>query len=115
MLLSAFARENSPVALREAKEWEMGTYDRGLEGLQHFWVALDFLVTGCDGRDENCNVSVGLCQRVADLAIKLHNVMLNLGLSVESGQKHLLDHGLEIAEPVLRFLVAFLLYHDLNS
>lgn len=78
-----------------------GTYDCGLEGLEHLCVALDFFVAGRNGRDINCNVSVSLRQSIIDLVRKLKNVVLNLGLGLEGGQVDLLDDGLEVTEPVL--------------
>ena len=89
-----------------------GTYDCGLEGLEHLCVALDFFVAfSISGRDLNRNVSVSLRQSIIDLVRKLKNVVLNLGLGLEGGQVNLLDDGLEVTEPVLRLRVSFLLCH----
>ena len=91
----------------------MVTYDCLLELLEHLWVALDFLVTGSDGRHVNRNVSVGLRQRVVDLVRELENVVLDFALRFERGQEDVLDDRLKVAEPVLTLLVRLRLNHCL--
>ena len=87
-----------------------------MQGFEHVRVSLDFFVTGVDRRYVNCNVSVGLGQRVVDLIRKSQDIVLNFTLGIEGRQVDLLDNCLEVAEPVLRFSVSLwgLCLHHLN-
>ena len=87
-----------------------------MQGFEHVGVSLDFFVTGVDRRYVNCNVSVGLGQRVVDLIRKSQDIVLNFTLGIEGRQVDLLDNCLEVAEPVLRFSVSLwgLCLHHLN-
>ena len=66
----------------------MGTYHGVLEGLEDLGVDRDLVVARCDGRHVNCNVSVGLCERVVDLVCELQDVVLDLALRLERWQVH---------------------------
>ena len=87
------------------------TYHSLLELLEHLRVALDFLITGVDGRHVNRNVSVGLRQRIVDLVRELEDVVLDFALGHERGQEDILDDRLKVAEPVLALFVRFRLNH----
>ena len=92
---------------------ESGTYDGILEGLEDLGVDGDLLVAGRDGRDVNCNVPVGLRERIVDLMRKLEYVVLDVTFGLKRGQVHHLDDRLEVIEAVLRLFVS--LFSHLNS
>ena len=76
------------------------TYDGVIEGFEHLGVALDLLVTRCDGRNVNRNVSVRLRQRIVDLVGELQDIVLDItlgSLGLKGRQIDLLDDSLEVA------------------
>jgi len=80
-------------------------FDSLLVFVDHNAVPLDFFVVAGDVRHVNGNVSVRLLKGGINLVGKLGDIVLDLALGLECGQVHLLDNGLQVFEPVLRFFL----------
>jgi len=76
---------------------------------------LDLFVAGGLGWDVNCNVSVGLRECVVNLVGKLEDVVFYLALRLEGRQEDLLDHSLEVSQPILRLSICVCLSHSASK